>query len=176
MKPNTLNNLSKILDEIKEDLPNIEIKMDETDFSILKNNTLLANGYIRDDKNKIEIFNENTKRINSEHTYKKLKELIENNINFNINKMRIKDRKNNLQNILLSIDYIKENYNLYSYNESGFILSPKKCCSKFSIIVKNYVEVSTHLKFNEDFKIEEVDKVKEIVEEFKKVSNLILKK
>ena len=176
METKLLNNLTKVLNEIKEKYSDIVIKLDDSDFSILKNDKRLTSGTTRyHNGNKIEIYDSYAKRYKVVNSYKKLKEIIENNVELAIENMRINNRKEYLKEILEKIDYIKENYDLYSAGGNGFMLSPKKCCSKFYITVKNWADIGikTYLKFNEEFKIDELDKIQEITEEFKKVTKLI---
>ena len=173
----TQNNLQKVLKEIKTEFKNLEIISHRNNFSIEKGE--ITEGFISNFNNKLVIFNREKNKFVKISSYKKIKEVIENNIILYLFEKNQKQNQKRLKNELQNINYIVENYNIFEEGINGVYLTPKNYDKVFSILVKKFSENNedinkTYLKFqNDEIPYNEMDKVKEAINEMEKIKELI---
>jgi hypothetical protein len=171
------NNIQKAFEDVSKIHDGLTLELNEDNFKVLYNGKNLFYGDCWGKKDKVEIYDPYSRRYKWVKSYNKIKELIEDNINHNLNALKKRSNKEKLLNFLKSFDYIVENYNIYSSEDNGFSLSPKDYDKIFSIDVIYWEDkgIETYLKFStwKQIKVEDLEKIDEAKNEFVAISKMV---
>jgi len=173
METKLLNNLTKVLEEVKNKY-DVDYKIDNG-FTVRKNGKYITGGSLNFKKDKIEIYDELNKKYKTVKSYEKLSEIIDWNVSTKLNEIERDEKINESGEKLQKIEYIIENYNIFT-TVKGFELSPKDYSAVFTISVKVWLDtgVKTYINFKKDIEFKDLDKIEEAKEEFVKITKLII--
>ena len=167
--------IQKAFEEVKKEYPEIVLELKEDEFKILYKGKALvwANTWWRQDK--IEMFDPFSRKHKWVKSFKKIKELMEDGVYYEIRFYKKKEIFEQVVEQLKTNKFINENFEIYC-NSDNIVLSPKNYQKGFKIIVKYWEDegLKTYLTItSSEMTINELDKLDIAKEEFKKVSEIV---